>query len=89
MGMWPNSEVRSWHRIPRPQQAGILCSDGGFRKYLSRFLGFPGEPMTEDEAAEVVREVCGVASRADLDTDQCAAFRWRLLERDYRRWDGR
>jgi hypothetical protein len=89
MGTWPHSDIRSWHTIPRPQQAGILCTDGGFRKYLSHFLGFPGSPVSEAEAADLVRQVCGVASRAELDGDQVAAFRWWLLQKDYRRWDGR
>lgn len=89
MGTWPNTEMRSWQYIPRAVQAGILCNDAGFRKYLSRFLGLPGEPISEDEAADLVREVCGVKSRAELERDQCAAFRWALLERDYRRWNGR
>jgi hypothetical protein len=89
MSTWPNSDIRSWGSIPRPQQAGILCSDSAFRRYLSLFLGVPGEPITQDEAIDVVRQICGVASRAELDGDQTAAFRWLLLERDYRRWNGR
>ena len=40
----------------------------------------------EDEAASIVRDLCGVGSRAELDTSQDAAMAWRKLKAEYEGW---
>lgn len=67
-------------------QAGKACQDLGFHRFLERATGRqPGEITGPDDAATIVRSHCGVESRAELDHDQKAAGRWRLL---YKRWLG-
>lgn len=52
--------------------AGILCGDAEFREWLRKYCDFV-EPIDESKAAEVVREICLVHSRAELDSDPLAA----------------
>jgi hypothetical protein len=71
------------------QIAGIKCNDVGFQKWL--WVGFPAacKRATDDEhgvaldgdvvAARVVRSLCKVASRADLDKSAESADKFRKL----------
>jgi hypothetical protein len=38
------------------------------------------------EAAEAVRAICGVDSRAEFDSDAAAGLRWRALETAFQGW---
>lgn len=71
-------------RLGNAQMAGILCNEGGFRKYLSERSGKPIPDA--DAAAVVVRFACSVKSRADLDTDTHGAQLWRDLKAEYEMW---
>lgn len=63
------------------QQAGALCHDVQFRAWCERTYG---EPCPDDQAAaQIIRDVCGVESRAHLDVNQDAANLFRELLRDY------
>lgn len=63
--------------------AGLLCNDPNFRAWASHTYG---EPCPDAEAAAVmVREVCGIQSRAELDTSEGAAIIFRELLGDYDR----
>jgi len=64
-----------FERLPQEEKkkGGQLCSlaarwckDEAFREWL-------GPNLTEEEAAEHVRTVCGISSRSELDHDQEAA----------------
>ena len=82
-------ERRPFHTLPRSQQAALLCNDNRFWWWLSdkedRRIGPPppGHPPyveTEQEAADAVRSMCGVASRRDLDQPD-HALKWdRMVE---------
>lgn len=63
------------------QQAGILASD-------ARFLAFLAEthPHIVKEGADAIREICGVDSRAEFDTDPHAGQRWRQLKGAFDAW---
>lgn len=70
---------------PKPRKlssiAGALCNDPAFRAWLEHTYG---EPVPDAEgAAQVVREVCGVESRAHLDTVEAAASLFRELISDF------
>lgn len=72
---------------PLSQISAFLCTVVAFR----RFLGPEGinafEMMpTEDQAADYVRESCGVRSRAEFDTDESAAANFRHLRSQYNAW---
>ena len=58
--------------LPRSQQAGMLCQD-------KRFVAWCPGVTTPEEAAQYVRDYCGVTSRADLDTNLDAVEHWVLL----------
>lgn len=60
------------------QKAGILCNEGAFQK----FMGVNSAEL----AAANLRNVCGVASRADLDSDGEAARKFKDLEAEYKAW---
>lgn len=69
---------------PLSQQAAILGGIVTFRRFLSERTG---EPVSGDEeAAAVVRRVCHIKSRKDLDTDEAAAMAFRGMRADYRNW---
>ena len=63
------------------QRAGILCHQGGFRKFLE------GSFMMDKEGpAGIIRMICGVESRADLDHNPEAARKFLDLESEYKAW---
>lgn len=60
------------------QQAGILCNEGAFIKWMG---------ATDAEgAANLLRDHCGVVSRAHLDTNDTAARKFLDLKADYQLW---
>lgn len=81
----PNAEPevekprKSWSELSRPQQAGILCADMGFQKYLK--VG------NQETAADQVRFHCRVASRAELENADGPARAWDNLVAAFRRWE--
>lgn len=76
-------EKRSFDELPRSQQAGILCNEGRFQRYL----GFaPGTKGVAYSSAAHVRHVCGVKSRAELDTSPTAAGLWDDVVGHYEAW---
>ncbi len=78
-------------KVPAPsltQQAAILCGDARFRKFLEekyQHLSLGADPGDFD-APSMVREICGVDSRAEFDTDTHAGQRWRSLHAGYEAW---
>ena len=71
------------------QRASILCNEGSFRTFL----------VTRDEelkkhfrmldtimAIDEVREICGVQSRSELDSNPEAAVKFKNLELEYKAW---
>lgn len=66
------------------QRAGILCSEGAFW----RFLNEEKDRDVDDErgAAIVVRGICEVFSRADLDHNPEAASKFHNLELEFSAW---
>lgn len=64
---------------PLARLAGQWCAHRGFRQWLSLW----GKDIaTEAEAVAMVRKVCGVGSRAELDTNKGAAA---IFEEKFRR----
>ena len=78
----PDKERKRFDELRPSAQAGIRCADKGFWQFLTG--GEYGSPiMSSEDAAEEVRAICRVASRAELDTDPKAAERWRALDNNY------
>jgi hypothetical protein len=78
------AERRPFDSLPLPQQAGILCQEGGFRAFLNEEFNYACE--TADDAADAVRERCNIASRSELGTNKKAAERFVSLREQYQAW---
>lgn len=78
-------EASAWDALGPVKQAGVLCNDEAFWKFLTE--SFPGfTVLNAEEAASVLRARCGVDSRRDLATNKDAAKAWRQIVADYRAW---
>ena len=77
-------ERRRFSALPPTQQAALLCQQGGFWLFLAETYGeFSGSP---EFAAEAVRRLCGVKSRAEFNKDPQAAKAWRKIVADFAFW---
>nr|WP_087475465.1 hypothetical protein [Nitrospira cf. moscoviensis SBR1015] len=76
----PEKPHKPWSQYTRAQRAGILCTDRRFRDWISEGRS----ECDEEDAAHLVRRMCGVQSRSLLDTSQKAADKWDSLESNYR-----
>jgi hypothetical protein len=65
-------------------QAGIRCSDADYSVFLMDT--FPEIAAKHHDAADVVRELCGVTSRSELNSNKDAAFVWNETEAKYQAW---
>ena len=74
----PARARKSWHEMPPTMQAGVLCTDKSFQKWIGA--------SSELDAAHIVRRRCGVASRKDIQLTTAAAIIWRDIVSDYRAW---
>lgn len=72
-----------WDALGPVKQAGILCADGAFWKFLAEKIG---DCADADAAAKIVRGLCNVESRADLAKNADAAKTWTRIVAEYRAW---
>lgn len=70
-----------------PQQAGILCNDLTFQKFIGSRLRLA--PVSPEAAAEYLRCYCNIPSRRDLATNSEARIKFRILRTEYDAWRGR
>lgn len=68
--------------------AGMLCDQPDFWAFLNRCAANGGQIISNaEDAANFVREVCAVASRAELDHNEKAAWTFhRAIRLPYVRW---
>ena len=76
----PEKDHRKWYEMPPSQQAAIRCGELGFQLWLSS----REEPKPGEDTADVVRRICAVASRKDLDAGSPSTLKWFDLDNDYR-----
>lgn len=69
-----------WDELGPVKQAGVLCADEAFSKFVNEVTG------SETDPANFVRYRCGVKSRAELATNRDAAKMWQCIVADYRAW---
>jgi hypothetical protein len=74
----PDKEKQRWEDLKLSMQAWIRCEELAFQ----RFLG----AHSSEEAAENVRNSCGIGSRSGLNDNPRAAEAWRDLDRSYQAW---
>jgi hypothetical protein len=70
-----DAPARKWREYAYAQQAAIRGNDAAFRSFL-------GAQSAED-AAQIIRAKCGVASRKAIAKGTPAGAAWERLERDY------
>ncbi len=67
---------RDWDELTPTNQAGILCADKDFRAWL--------QVADEHEAAERIRDMCGVGSRRELCENEQARAYWDQIVSTFR-----
>lgn len=81
--------------LPRSQQAGILCNDTRFRRFVASRLcvvspNWPQQStVSPTAAAEWLRRQCDIPSRRKLDSDTEAASRFDALKTDFDAYTGK
>ena len=71
---------RHFSEMPLSQQSALACERPDFVKFLRKEMRVGFDVITcEEDAANVVRDLCHVESRSEFDTDPEAANRWRNL----------
>lgn len=82
-------ERRPFRELPYSTQAAMRCQEIDFSNFMTatgrRLTHTLGKPDAE-EVADCVRELCGVVSRKELDTQPTAGARWREIEAEYWAW---
>jgi hypothetical protein len=82
------AEERSkWRELGPAKQAGIRCKEPIFWAFLIEEYGWSAI-SDEESAARTVREICGVASRAELNHpgEYDARQKWNSLDNRYQAW---
>jgi len=79
-----------WRELSPVKQAGIRCGDPVFWAFLDEEFA-PDKHNNHDDAAEIVRSVCGVASRSELGKlgNQEARTHWYNLDFRFQAWKAR
>lgn len=78
----PARARKSWHELALSAQAGMLCDDPSFDRFLrEQFSTYHGFPI-----ADAVRHYCDVKSRKDILPDTDAGRKWKRLVAYYREW---
>ena len=63
------------------QLAGMMCADEQFRHWITQTYGTVCHD--KDQAAQFIREACGVASRSLLDSDPVSAEIFQNILKSY------
>ena len=79
----PEWQGDKWEALGPVKQAGVLCKDEAFQKFLTEKV-VPCD--SADSAAEIVRGLCNITSRAELAQNSHAADKWRRIVEEYRAW---
>jgi len=76
-----------WRKLRPSAQAALRCDDPHFRLWLETERTVVFHHWNGD-AACAVRAMCGVHSRAELDSNDRAALEWAKIDADYLEWTG-
>lgn len=75
---------RRFHDLPPAQQAALKCKETAFQRFLHE--QHESGAVTEPMAVDAVRDICGVASRSELNDKPAAAARWARLLSEFDTW---
>jgi hypothetical protein len=80
-------EHRRFNALSPAEQAGIICKEEDFREFLRTVVPYKSMSLSFNFGPEdLVRDCCGVASRADIKEGTEAHRQWRIILERYRRW---
>lgn len=82
----PHKDRRAWDELRPSQQAGILCSDVGFQKFVSEETGWACD---EADAAAWLRAELDITSRKELDLRPDLAPKLNEIRAEFLEWAGR
>lgn len=82
----PEKPHKSWHDMMPAQQAGILCNEPAFARFLEEYYPATYRSEAVSNPAECVRIVCGVKSRSHIVPGTTAAGKWKEIAGEYRAW---
>jgi hypothetical protein len=68
------------------RRAGIVCGEKAFWKFLDDTPQVPNGVINADGAADELRSLCGIRSRAELDHNPEAAAKFNNLMAEYNAW---
>jgi hypothetical protein len=74
---------RKFADMPMPSQAALRCDDLEFQAFLR---SVNADVCNADTAANVVRDLLGVKSRAEIRPDTPAGRGWLELDRQFQEW---
>ena len=80
----PAGAKRDWRDVQPAAQAGIRCSEAPFWAFLNETRNY--QVSNPQDAAEAVREICGVKSRVELGTKHAARVLWHQLDEEFLAW---
>lgn len=80
----PAGAKRDWREVDPTTQAGIRCNEPVFIKFLEE--RYAGTWREVQDAAEIVRAICGVKSRKAFNTDHRARVCWHQLDEQFQAW---
>lgn len=78
----PSSNEQKQYKLS--QKAGYLCTQEEFRHWVTQEYGIPCHD--KDEAAQWLREACGVESRSFLDSVDAAGETFRSIMKAFDDW---
>jgi hypothetical protein len=77
-----------WRDLGPARQAGMRCKEPMFWVFLEEELHFP-RIKTEEQAAQCIRDQCGVASRSELAVNHRARTIWFGIDNQFQAWKAR
>lgn len=81
----PEKAKRKFDELPLSQQAALLCNREAFWRFLdSHYQNI--HVADEQSAAAVLRDMCGVLSRSEIDSSHGAAERFKSLSSEFDAW---
>lgn len=78
--------IKRWGDFPLSQQAAMRCGEPAFWRFLDEEGHSQPAPVSAHEAADAVRELCGVSSRSDIGKTEESVRKWKALDAAYQFW---
>ena len=78
-------DKREWRDMQPAQQAGIRCGEPIFVAFLKETYPEDWRALEED-APQLVRFLCGVSSRAQINTQHGARVIWHQIDTQFQAW---